>query len=117
MCSVDPIARKKRLKLLKQQSHNDTESSKVLKGMRDAAASKKQQHVKEKQTAAGKELDSLIKGKRWEEQLEKPKIDYSEFFEEDVGSIPGIVCYEIEKFLPSPVDSALNGNGQVLSMA
>jgi len=25
------------------------------------------------------------------------------------GSIPGIVCYEIEKFLPSPVDVALNG--------
>lgn len=104
----DPIARKKRLKLLKQ-NNNESESSKVLKGMRDAAASKKQVKPSAAQTAASKEMETLIKGKKWEEQLEKPKLDYSEFFEEDVGSIPGIVCYEIEKFLPSPVDSALNG--------
>ena len=39
----------------------------------------------------------------------KYKLDYSEFFDDDVGQIPGIVCYEIEKFLPSPVDPALNG--------
>ena len=108
----DPIARKKRLKLLKL-NNNESESSKVLKGMRDAAASKKQANQNSKanaaQNAASKEMETLIKGKKWEEQLEKPKLDYSEFFEEDVGSIPGIVCYEIEKFLPSPVDPALNG--------
>ena len=106
----DPIARKKRLKLLKQ---NVDESSKVLKGMRDAA---KQTTTNNSKTNANntqtgsKHLDeALIKGKRWEEQLEKPKLDYSEFFDDDVGQIPGIVCYEIEKFLPSPVDPALNG--------
>ena len=100
----DPIARKKRLKLLKQNV-NENDSSKVLKGMRDAAESKKS-----KQLLLQKSQDeSLIKGKRWDEQLEKPKLDYSEFFEEDVGSIPGIVCYEIEKFLPSPLDSSQNG--------
>lgn len=103
----DPIARKKRLKQLKL-NNNDSESSKVLKGLRDTAASKKKP-ASTAQTAQGKEMEALIKGKRWEEQLEKPKLDYSEFFEEDVGSIPGIVCYEIEKFLPSPVDMALNG--------
>ena len=107
----DPIARKKRLKLLKQ-NNNETESSKVLKGMRDAAASKKSsaQSKSSQQSQLAKDMnDALIKGKRWEEQLEKPKLDYSEFFEEDVGQIPGIVCYEIEKFLPNPVDPALNG--------
>ena len=26
-----------------------------------------------------------------------------------MGHIPGIVCYEIEKFLPSPVEPILNG--------
>ena len=77
--------------------------------MREVAGAASKKQLPDRQTAAGRELDSLIKGKRWEEQLEKPKIDYSEFFEEDVGSIPGCVCYEIEKFLPSPVDSALNG--------
>jgi hypothetical protein len=106
----DPIARKKRLKLLKQ-NNNESESSKVLKGMRDAAASKKSSFNKQQQQQQQQlsMSDALIKGKRWEDQLEKPKLDYSEFFEEDVGQIPGIVCYEIEKFLPSPVDSALNG--------
>ena len=102
----DPIARKKRLKLLKQTNNiNEDESSKVLKGMRDAAKKSKQP-----EGYVGKSREeALIKGKRWDEQLEKPKLDYSEFFEEDVGHIPGIICYEIEKFLPSPVDPALNG--------
>jgi len=95
----DPIARKKRLKLLKQ-SVNENESSKVLKGMREVAEAKK----------VGRVLDeSVIKGKRWDEQLEKPKLDYSEFFEEDVGHIPGIQVYEIEKFLPCPVEPSLLG--------
>lgn len=102
----DPIARKKRLKLLKQNV-NENESSKVLKGMRDVADSKKSS--KTMQAAAKLAEETLIKGKRWDEQLEKPKLDYSEFFEEDVGNIPGIVCYEIEKFLPSPVEQSLNG--------
>ena len=101
----DPIARKKRLKLLKQSVNNENESSKVLKGMRELAESKK------KSQAQKREADelALLKGKKWDEQLEKPKLDYSEFFEEDVGHIPGIVCYEIEKFLPNPVDAVLNG--------
>lgn len=105
----DPIARKKRLKLLKQ-SVNENESSKVLKGMRDIAESKKASDKKSNLIASQKLAEeALIRGKRWDEQLEKPKLDYSEFFDEDVGHIPGIVCYEIDKFLPSPVDPALNG--------
>ena len=101
----DPIARKKRLKLLKQLTVNENDSSKVLKGMRDIAKNSKSSNG-----AGGKpEVKPEIKGKKWDEQLEKPKLDYSEFFEEDVGHIPGIVCYEIEKFLPSPVEPILNG--------
>ncbi len=99
----DPIARKKRLKLLKQNV-NEKESSKVLKGMRDTVGNggtlpKDDQAMKEK----------LIKGKRWDEQLEKPNLDYRDFFDDDIGQIPGVVCYEIDKFLPNLVDSALNG--------
>ncbi|CAF0824220.1 unnamed protein product [Brachionus calyciflorus] len=97
----DPIARKKRLKLLKQNV-NVNESHKVLKGMREVAESKKTEKKSLFKT-------DEIKGKRWDEQLEKPKLDYTEFFEEDAGHIPGIVCYEIDKFLPSPVETSLNG--------
>ena len=102
----DPIARKKRLKLLKQNV-NENESSKVLKGMRDAA--KKSASTKASAIPLKSVEEALIKGKKWDEQLEKPKLDYSEFFEEDVGHIPGVTCYEIEKFLPNPIDPALNG--------
>jgi hypothetical protein len=41
--------------------------------------------------------------KRWDEALEKPALDYSEFFDEDVGSIPGITIWEIENFYPNQV--------------
>jgi hypothetical protein len=103
----DPIARKKRLKLLKQ-AVNENDSSKVLKGMRDVASSKK---AKSTPASMNKMTDETapIKGKRWDEQLEKPKLDYSEFFEEDVGHIPGLTCYEIDKFLPNLVEPALYG--------
>lgn len=30
-----------------------------------------------------------FRGKRWDENLVKPQLDYSEIFEEDVGQIPG----------------------------
>ena len=107
----DPIARKKRLKLLKQ-SVNEKESSKVLNGMRDVAESKKTAATAKAGgglTKAGE--DALIRGKRWDEQLEqqKPKLDYSEFFEEDVGHEEGIITFEIEKFLPNQLDTVLNG--------
>ncbi len=102
----DPVARKKRLKLLKQNV-SEKESSKVLKGMQDSAGttSKKSNDFQMRTN----EESALIKGKRWDEQLEKPKLDYSEFFEDDSGHIPGIVCYEIDKFLPHLVDGSRIG--------
>lgn len=42
--------------------------------------------------------------RKWVESLEKPTLDYSEFFEEDVGQIPGLTVWEIENFLPCHVD-------------
>lgn len=107
----DPIARKKRLKLLKQ-NFNENDSTKVLKGMRDAAESKKSSKSNANNSSSSSSKmaeEALIKGKRWDEQLEKPRLDYSEFFEEDVGHIPGIICYEIENFVPNQIDPALNG--------
>jgi ribosomal protein L12E/L44/L45/RPP1/RPP2 len=110
----DAIARKKRLKLLKQ-SVSDKDTSKVLKGMRDVADSKKATKAggagsgAAAAAAAAAKEEALIRGKRWDEQLEKPKLDYSEFFDDDVGHEEGIVTFEIEKFLPNQLDSTLNG--------
>jgi len=36
-------------------------------------------------------------------------LDYSEFFEEDVGQIPGLTIWEIENFLPCQVDDSVHG--------
>lgn len=47
--------------------------------------------------------------RKWVESLEKPTLDYSEFFEEDVGQIPGLTVWEIENFLPCQVDESVHG--------
>jgi hypothetical protein len=69
--------------------------AKVLKGMKDIAKDKESKQMEA-------EAES-IKAKRWDEVLEKPPLDYSEFFDEDVGQFPGITIWEIENFYPSQV--------------
>ena len=55
------------------------------------------------------ETAESIKAKKWDEALEKPALDYSEFFDADVGSIPGITIWEIENFYPNQVDEEQHG--------
>lgn len=50
-----------------------------------------------------------MKTRRWDQSLEKPHLDYSEFFTEDVGQIPGVSVWQIENFVPTPVDEAFHG--------
>lgn len=47
--------------------------------------------------------------KRWDEALEKPPLDYSEFFDEDAGQIPGLSIWEIENFLPNEIEEVAHG--------
>lgn len=49
-------------------------------------------------------LINIFRPKRWDESLEKPPLDYSEFFDEDTGQTPGLQVWEIENFIPAPVD-------------
>ena len=55
------------------------------------------------------ESTESIKAKRWDEALEKPALDYSEFFDSDVGSLCGITIWEIENFIPKQVEDKLHG--------
>ncbi|KAG9511081.1 Protein flightless-1, partial [Fragariocoptes setiger] len=103
--SRDPLARKLRLR---RRAHDDvdqeTNQAKVLKGMSDLA--------KEKETLANHQTDFLdgdLKPKRWDENLEKPELDYSEFFEPTTGQLQGLTVWEIENFRPVMVDSNLHG--------
>ncbi|RWS11681.1 protein flightless-1-like protein [Dinothrombium tinctorium] len=104
--SKDPIARKMRLRRRHRENSEDdgTNQAKVLKGMSELA--------KDKNIKMFDNLDNTeenLKPKRWDEVLEKPALDYSDFFDDDVGQTVGLTIWEIEKFLPNQVDEALHG--------
>ncbi len=107
----DPVARKMRLR----RRHRDTAGSpdedqvKVLKGMKEVAKSKRKGKGQDGAGDAEAEAAS-IKAKRWDEALEKPPLDYSEFFDEDVGQFPGLTIWEIENFYPNQLEEEVHGH-------
>ena len=104
----DPVARKMRLR----RRHRDTAGSpdedqaKVLKGMKEVAKKKR----KGQQDSVAEAEAASIKAKRWDEALEKPPLDYSEFFDEDVGQFPGLTIWEIENFYPNQLEETAHGD-------
>ncbi|XP_069501795.1 protein flightless-1 homolog [Ambystoma mexicanum] len=99
----DPSARKMRLRRRKNSTQDD-QAKQVLKGMSDVAEEKNK-----KQEANGEMKYTDLKARRWDQSLEKPQLNYSEFFTEDVGQIPGISIWQMENFVPVMVDEALHG--------
>uniref|UniRef100_A0A8C9CHW9 Protein flightless-1 homolog n=1 Tax=Phocoena sinus TaxID=42100 RepID=A0A8C9CHW9_PHOSS len=99
----DPLARKMRLRRRKDSAQDD-QAKQVLKGMSDVA--------QEKNKKQEESVDSGAPGgkvRRWDQGLEKPRLDYSEFFTEDVGQLPGLTIWQIENFVPVLVGEALHG--------
>lgn len=91
-------------KRAKDDVEQETNQAKVLKGMKDL--------VKEKDNLANSQSDFLepdLKPKRWDEALEKPPIDYSDFFDETTGQLQGLTIWEIENFCPVLMDANLHG--------
>ncbi|XP_053984135.1 protein flightless-1 [Hylaeus volcanicus] len=101
--SKDPIARKMRLRRRRDQEEADQDQAKILKGMKDIAKEKNKDKECEESKAES------LKPKRWDETLEKPPLDYSEFFDEDAGQVPGISVWEIENFLPNEIEEVAHG--------
>ncbi|XP_053326968.1 protein flightless-1 homolog [Spea bombifrons] len=99
----DPSARKMRLRRRKDSTQDD-QAKQVLKGMSDVAEEK---NKKIQENGDMKYTD--LKTRKWDQSLEKPPLDYSEFFLEDVGQIPGVTVWQIENFIPILVDEALHG--------
>uniref|UniRef100_A0A4W3HVY4 FLII actin remodeling protein n=1 Tax=Callorhinchus milii TaxID=7868 RepID=A0A4W3HVY4_CALMI len=99
----DPVARKMRLRRRKDSSQDD-QAKQVLKGMSDVAEEKN----KNPQVSAVR-IGSDLKTRRWDQGLEKPHLNYSEFFTEDVGQIPGLTVWHIENFIPTMIDEAFHG--------
>lgn len=104
----DPIARKMRLRR-RREGEADSDQAKILKGMTDVAKEKDRKSGGGGGGGGGEDRVDSLKPKRWDEALEKPPIDYSEIFEEDVGQMPGIFVWEIDNFLPNPLDDSLVG--------
>uniref|UniRef100_A0A3Q2X3C6 Protein flightless-1 homolog n=1 Tax=Haplochromis burtoni TaxID=8153 RepID=A0A3Q2X3C6_HAPBU len=98
----DPMARRMRLRRRKDCSQDD-QAKQVLKGMSDVA------HEKKNLEENGDLKYGDLKVRRWDKSLEKPQLDYSEFYMEDVGQIPGVTVWQIENFIPLQVDEALHG--------
>ncbi|CAF4932515.1 unnamed protein product [Pieris macdunnoughi] len=97
----DPIARKLRLRRGRAEPEQK-DSALILRGMQEQANT---QHANE----LSEQPNSELKPKRWDESLEKPPLDYSEFFDEDTGQTPGLQVWEIENFIPAPVDEVAHG--------
>ena len=105
----DPVARKLRLRRRHRDGAGDPDEkqAQVLKGMKAVAKEKKGGSAERDQDDGDQE--SSIKAKRWDEALEKPPLDYSEFFDEDVGQFPGLTVWEIENFYPNQIEEAAHG--------
>ena len=84
----------------------DTDQQRILQGFEDVAKAKEQ-------TINAQTEVANLRPKRWDEALakQKPAIDYSDIFDVDVvGQEPGLEVWEIENFLPNPLDAAFHGN-------
>uniref|UniRef100_A0A8C5SW37 Protein flightless-1 homolog n=1 Tax=Laticauda laticaudata TaxID=8630 RepID=A0A8C5SW37_LATLA len=99
----DPMARKMRLRRRKDSAQDD-QAKQVLKGMSDVAQEK---NKKLEENGDLKYTD--LKTRRWDQSLEKPHLNYSEFFTEEVGQLPGVTVWQIENFVPIMVDEAFHG--------
>uniref|UniRef100_A0A8C5DZ40 FLII actin remodeling protein n=1 Tax=Gouania willdenowi TaxID=441366 RepID=A0A8C5DZ40_GOUWI len=98
----DHLARKMRLRRRKDCSQDD-QAKQVLKGMSDVAQEKKNMEEN------GDLKYGDLKTRRWDKSLEKPQLDYSEFYLEDVGQVPGVTVWQIENFIPIQVDETFHG--------
>ncbi|KAA8584872.1 hypothetical protein FQN60_003566 [Etheostoma spectabile] len=98
----DPLARKMRLRRRKDCSQDD-QAKQVLKGMSDVA------HDKSNLEENGDLKYADLKVRRWDKSIEKPQLDYSEFYTEDTGQVPGVSVWQIENFVPILVDETFHG--------
>ncbi|CAF4516331.1 unnamed protein product, partial [Rotaria socialis] len=99
-------------RLNKPEQRNQTgsggSSETVLRGMRETA---KRKNASDSNTGINGHYNDNeeIAGRRWDEQIERPQLNYSEFFDGGIGHVAGITSWEIENFLPKQLEHQLNG--------
>uniref|UniRef100_A0A914W4B2 Gelsolin-like domain-containing protein n=1 Tax=Plectus sambesii TaxID=2011161 RepID=A0A914W4B2_9BILA len=102
----DPVARK--IQFLKRRKHHadsDDSANKVIEGMSHIATHRERAHEDLIEQPS-------VRPPTWQEAMEKkkPRIDYSEVFDEEVGHAEGLWVWEIENFYPNLLDVAFHGS-------
>ncbi|XP_074638252.1 protein flightless-1 homolog [Acropora palmata] len=102
----DAYARKMRMRGRRHHGQPDD-----LKGMVEDAEEKKATGKNKKLVSrqSSDEPEKLLKGRKWNESLVKPNLNYQDFFHDDVGQEPGLTVWQIENFLPVAVDELFYG--------
>ncbi|KAK0418524.1 hypothetical protein QR680_013613 [Steinernema hermaphroditum] len=99
----DSIQRRKDFIRRRRNQADESGASKVIQGLSKIAT------VKEAQD----EMECLPGSKplSWKDRMDQqPRLDYSDLFDEDVGTYEGMWVWEIENFYPSIMDEMFHGN-------
>ncbi|VDN08086.1 unnamed protein product [Thelazia callipaeda] len=101
----DPVARKKEFLRRRRMQADSQDATKVIEGMSHIAGAARDQLEHESPV-------DYIKVPSWKDKMEqqKPNIDYSDVFDEDVGQNEGMWVWEIENFYPSLLDQSMHGH-------
>lgn len=71
---------------------------------------KKKNESSLKEDGTDDDEEPQLKGpKSWLDQLTRPQLDYSDYFTEDTGQLPGLTIWQIENFVPIEIEEALFG--------
>lgn len=101
----DPVARKKEFLKRRRMQADSQGANKVIEGMSQVAGAAREKL--EHEIAA-----ESVKAPSWKDKMEqqKPRIDYSDVFDDDVGQEDGLWVWEIENFYPSILDPSFHGH-------
>ncbi|XP_078491271.1 protein flightless-1 homolog isoform X2 [Ciona intestinalis] len=91
----------RRLRLRRRHEAADSKAQKVLQGMSDVAHDK---NVSGDLQDDESNAEMIKAGKKWNESLNKPDLDYSEIFSEEIGQFPGLTIWQIENFYPVHIE-------------
>ncbi|XP_048575726.1 protein flightless-1 homolog isoform X2 [Nematostella vectensis] len=104
----DAYARKLRMRGRRHHSQSDG-----LKGMVEDAEEKKatgrNKKLGKRQESTEEPAEKTVKGRKWNEALVKPNLNYHDFFDDQTGQEIGMQVWQIENFLPVHVDEDFYG--------
>ncbi|KHN73472.1 Protein flightless-1 -like protein [Toxocara canis] len=101
----DPVARKKEFLKRRRMQADSQDANKVIEGMSNVAGAARER-LEHETASEGVKIPS------WKDKMEqrKPRIDYSDVFDEEVGLEDGLWVWQIENFYPTMLDASFHGH-------